>query len=356
MRTENLYLRTGDIVEVKSLDEILGTLDEAGCLDGMPFMPEMLQFCGKQLRISKVAHKTCDTQCKTGGRSIKNCVHLEKSRCDGAGHDGCQAQCNLFWKIAWLRRPHASAQKASSRKPNGLSVEALARLARDGSRYRCQVTQLVEASQPLAWWDVRQYVRDFTSRNAPVGKVLQVLILSWFAAWRRYGYPYRLSHWVYDRSHRLLMGREPPYPPDNISYPTKSLAGSTKLKAGELVRIKSHLAIRKTLNAAGYNRGLWFDVEMVPYCGREFRVSQRVAKIINEKTGEMMHMKNPCIMLQGVVCQAEYSDRRLLCPRAIPSYWREIWLERVQQNARPAQSDPAAETSVNPAELSPKKR
>jgi hypothetical protein len=35
-------------------------------------------------------------------------------------------------------------------------------------------------------------------------------------------------------------------------------------------------------------------------------------------------------MLEGVVCNAEYARSRLNCPRAIPSYWREIWLDKVQ--------------------------
>src|SRR5206468_9375981 len=77
------------------------------------------------------------------------------------------------------------------------------------------------------------------------------------------------------------------------------------------------------------NRGLYFDAEMVPFCGRSFRVLQRVARIVNEKTGRMMEFKNPCIILEGVVCEAKYSECRLFCPRAIYSYWREIWLERI---------------------------
>ena len=35
-------LRAGDVVEVRSLDEILATLDEQGELDALPFMPEMV--------------------------------------------------------------------------------------------------------------------------------------------------------------------------------------------------------------------------------------------------------------------------------------------------------------------------
>ena len=50
--------RTGDLVEIRSKEEILATLDQHGCMDGMPFMPEMLQFCGKRFRVSAVAHNS----------------------------------------------------------------------------------------------------------------------------------------------------------------------------------------------------------------------------------------------------------------------------------------------------------
>ena len=42
-----LNLRIGEIVEVRSPEEILATLDENGELDGLPFMPEMLAWCGR---------------------------------------------------------------------------------------------------------------------------------------------------------------------------------------------------------------------------------------------------------------------------------------------------------------------
>ena len=68
---------------------------------------------------------------------------------------------------------------------------------------------------------------------------------------------------------------------------------------------------------------------MVPYCGQTYRVLKRVTQIIDEKTGKMQEMKNPCIILDSVVCQARYSGCRMFCPRSIYPYWREIWLERV---------------------------
>jgi hypothetical protein len=73
-----------------------------------------------------------------------------------------------------------------------------------------------------------------------------------------------------------------------------------------------------------------FDAEMVPYCGGVYRVLKRVNKIVNERTGAMLEMKTPSIILDSVVCQARYSECRLFCPRSVYSYWREIWLEKVE--------------------------
>lgn len=46
----NSNLRVGEVVEVLSQEEILATLDRNGELESLPFMPEMLQFCGKRFK------------------------------------------------------------------------------------------------------------------------------------------------------------------------------------------------------------------------------------------------------------------------------------------------------------------
>jgi hypothetical protein len=74
---------------------------------------------------------------------------------------------------------------------------------------------------------------------------------------------------------------------------------------------------------------MYWDAEMVPYCGGTYRVLKRVTKIVDERTGKMQEMKTPCIVLDTVICQSRYSGCRMFCPRSIYSYWREIWLERV---------------------------
>ena len=45
-RSQPLYV--GNVVEVRSESEILGTLDENGALEALPFMPEMLRHSGSR--------------------------------------------------------------------------------------------------------------------------------------------------------------------------------------------------------------------------------------------------------------------------------------------------------------------
>jgi hypothetical protein len=98
------------------------------------------------------------------------------------------------------------------------------------------------------------------------------------------------------------------------------------VQPGELVQVRSKEEIMATLDKQKRNRGLLFEGEMLRYCGGIYRVKRRVYRIVDEKSGKMLNMKYPCIVLEGVVCQADFHR---LCPRAIYSYWRENWLKRI---------------------------
>ena len=100
------------------------------------------------------------------------------------------------------------------------------------------------------------------------------------------------------------------------------------LRSGDIVKVRPHREILETLTRDGANKGMYWDAEMVPYCGGTYRVLRRVERIVNEKTGRMQEMKTPSIILDGVICEARYSTCRMFCPRSIYPYWREIWLER----------------------------
>jgi hypothetical protein len=96
----NGKLHVGEWVEVRSKEEILKTLDRKGQLNGLPFMPQMFEFCGRRLRVFKRAHKTCDTVKTYKGRWMDSAVHLEGIRCDRQAYGGCQAACLIYWKEA----------------------------------------------------------------------------------------------------------------------------------------------------------------------------------------------------------------------------------------------------------------
>jgi hypothetical protein len=84
----DVRLCAADWVEVRSKAEILSTLDDNGRLEGLPFMPQMFQYCGQRFQVSKRAHKTCDTVSGAyGGRRLRGGVHLEH-RCDGQAYGG----------------------------------------------------------------------------------------------------------------------------------------------------------------------------------------------------------------------------------------------------------------------------
>ncbi|HXG46897.1 MAG TPA: hypothetical protein VNO52_04675 [Methylomirabilota bacterium] len=340
-----LNLHAGDWVEVRRKEEILSTLDARGCLEGLPFMPEMFAFCGRRFRVFKRAHKTCDTIEKTGGRRMANAVHLEDVRCDGAAHGGCEATCMIFWKEAWLRRvsldgaPVPDETVPPAAIPGGCSEPAVWKAARiedpsapDDPTFVCQATQLLAATTPLKWWDVRQYIEDFTSGNVGLRRLVCSAVYSLVSHLSEAGVGLgRPIRWLYDR---IRPGGVPfPRRRGSIGLEERTPSLELNLQPGEMVRVRSFSEILATLNKLNKNRGLYFDAESVPYCGRSFRVLKRVTQIVNEKTGKMMRFKNASVILEGAYCQARYSGCRMMCPRAVYPMWREIWLERVDRES-----------------------
>ena len=110
--------RAGDWVEVRSKEEILRTLDKSGRLDGLPFMPQMFNYCGQCFRVHSNAYKTCDTV--SGhyvGRSLPDAGHLNM-RCDGQAFSGqrmfCPRSINLWWREIWLERVSTDAYSGSA--------------------------------------------------------------------------------------------------------------------------------------------------------------------------------------------------------------------------------------------------
>ena len=316
-------LRPGDLVEVRPAAEILATLDEDGRLEAVPFMPEMLQYAGRRFTVDRRVEKICDTITQTGSRRLEGTVYLEDLRCDGSGHDGCQAGCRIYWKEAWLRRvANGSAPSVDDELDGGPELD---RLTRRGARtlrvldgateevWRCQATEALVATEALKTSNPAQYWRELRSGNVgPLHFLRAIVYGAFFEVAVRSGLKRRMP--------LIGNGETPDRPPLGLA-------------PGDVVRVRSPDEIVATLDSRGLNRGLSFDREMLPHCGRTYRVQARVRRIVDDRTGRVIEISRDCIILEGVTCSGERTVGCWFCPRAIYSYWREAWLERVEDSA-----------------------
>jgi hypothetical protein len=355
-----MKLKVGDWVEVRSAEEILFTLDKKGRLEGLPFMPQMFQYCGKRFKVFKRAHKTCDWVHSIRSRRLTSGIHLDL-RCDGEAYGECQSACLIFWKEAWLKpvpnmnefgrsapdqkpipqqpvNPAADARSAGAPRCTVADVWAGTRAedpsAGDEPGYVCQGTQVHEFTTPLPWWDIQQYIEDYTSGNVALWPFIRGLLYAGYSNIMRSGIgigaPMR---WAYNLLQKLWGGIPYPGTAGKISVGEPTPTCALNLQPGEYVRVKSFKEILATIDRRAQNRGLYFDAEMVPYCGGTYRVRSRVSKYLNERTGKIATMRSDALILEGVWCRGRYSNCRLFCPRSIYPWWREIWLERVSDGS-----------------------
>lgn len=315
-----LGLRPGELVEIRSLDEILRTLDGNGTLEGVPFMPEMVPYCGARARVFRRIDKLNDWVHGTGLKRMQNLVLLEDLRCNGSAHGGCQANCHLRWREGWLRRvdpdtPSPLSADRSRPHPDSADLNRYAQRRRDETGevgYVCQATELTAGAGSLRWGDPCHYARDLLTGNVRLGPFIVGVALACF-------------NWV--QRYRGGVG----FPLYSVGTSKNSPHEALDLRPGELVRVKPKCLIEVTLNNRSRNRGLWFDREMLRFCGGEYRVKARVERAIVEKTGELRLLTNPCIILEGVTATGEYLAFN---PENEYIFWREIWLERVAPESR----------------------
>lgn len=295
-------LLVGEEVLIRSHDEIANTLDAHGCLDSLPFMPEMAKFCGRRARVFRRVDKVYDYGGKKTLRKIDDVVLLAGLRCDGSEHGGCQASCYVLWKTAWLRPLDRRVPPRPSRSPQ--AVRRPDKNAPPRAPYMCQFTELVAASMPLAPWDFRQDLRPLLAGNLSLAAFCVAIVTRLFNAAQR--------------ARRGL-----PYPSFGGGPRARLEPRGEHLEPGDRVHVRSREEICATLDPRGRNRGLWFDVDMLKHCGRRYTVLKRVDKIIDDATGRMLHMKTPCIVLDGVDASGEFLR---FCAQHEYPFWRERWL------------------------------
>jgi hypothetical protein len=307
-----LNLRPGDLVEVKPANEILSTLSSDGSLNGLPFMPEMLEYCGQKLRVYRRAVTTCISGpflVFPRGFKTDKFVTLENVRCSGSAHDGCQKGCMIFWHEAWLRKTDSSMVTTV----NLTTAQELRRGIKtktDENTYWCQASELSKITNVLSKWEkVKCYLVGFRAGHFGLLRMLRSTVTWAFWNIRR--------RWlgVYLRGH-------------TDPTPTECL----QLQPGEWVEVKAMGDILETLNDKGQNRGLSFSPDMRLGCGRRYRVRERLDKIILDGTGKMRQLRNT-VSLENSICVCAYMNFGADgCSRCELLYWREIWLRRVDKS------------------------
>jgi hypothetical protein len=316
---KRLDLHAGELVQIRSREEILATLDSRGELDSLPFMPEMERLCGREARVHRRVDKIFDWITESGLRRMRDTVILQDLRCDGGYHERCQADCPILWKEAWLRRASTTERDIPQTAGTGVELDLRQFTTRidpetSETRFVCQLSSLPRATTPTPWNSPRNLLRELFSGNVRMGPFFTfIAIFAFNALQRRIG---------------------------GARFPILSHSGSQKtphavlnIQPGELVQIKSKREIEETLNSQFKNRGLWFDKEMTRFCGGTYKVRARVDRQIDERTGKMVTINTPCITLEGVTATGEYFEFAPLDERI---YWREIWLNRIECKDEPA--------------------
>jgi len=311
-------LRPGDFVEVKAPEEILQTLDADGTVDRLPFMPEMVDFCGKRFRVSKRVVKTCYYGTSSGMRRFpaEDVVLLEGLRCSGAAHDGCQKACTIFWRESWLRKVEGVSTIPLIADPES-SRQLRARLKTSTSpkTYFCQASEILNATKELSHWErFGKCFSEVRSGNCDVPEMGK-----------------RIRIWLFWKIRKIFLGTYARG--SQKSTPAESL----NLRSGEWIEIKPLASITQTLDDRAYNRGLYFTPAMGGLCGEQHRVERKPEKIIVDGTGEMRQLRNT-VFLEGSLCGCSCVAFGG-CPRGEFAYWREIWLQRTESAEQPVRSD-----------------
>jgi hypothetical protein len=297
-------LHPGDRVQIRSFEEIAATLDSNGCLDRLPFMPEMKPLCGKRFVVRHRLAKTCVEG--YGARHLARTVTLEGTYCDGSSHAGCQRCCPILWKEAWLKPIAPASTALDDGETAGPGSDSTPRTQKDEKRYFCQSTELGHATKYLFPISFKRCTAELRAGNVGLRKAFEFLWVPFV---------------VKLKAKLLGIGAVQPVG-DGSSTPSEFLG----LRSGELVEVKSAREISLTLDRRGRNRGLEFTASMLPFCGKKLRVRSRVERMILETSGEMREISNT-VILEGVTCDGH----TILggCSRHVFHLWREAWLRRV---------------------------
>ncbi|NUQ61539.1 MAG: GNAT family N-acetyltransferase [Pirellulales bacterium] len=108
-----LNLQPGELVRVKTPDEIRATVDPVGRNRGLVFVTDMVRYCGRTYRVARRVDRMV-SESSGGMRQFSNTVALEDVTCSGIPVGCCSRRCYHLWREAWLERVEAPPAPAGS--------------------------------------------------------------------------------------------------------------------------------------------------------------------------------------------------------------------------------------------------
>ena len=104
VKDSSLTLQPGDMVRVRSKEEIQATLNRWNYLRGCGFMEEMWPYCNTMQRVLKRVERFLDERDYLI-KKTKGVVILEGLFCQGTKDYGiCDRTCVYFWREEWLEK------------------------------------------------------------------------------------------------------------------------------------------------------------------------------------------------------------------------------------------------------------
>ena len=298
--------------------------------------PRCCVWCGRRLRVDKLALKLCDTIDWTGMYRMRRRGALGRVALRRAGArrlpgrlqhllEGGLAQAGPGRRTRTRARPRGRAGPAPVARCTLATLTAATRRPADPAapgeeRYACQATELLRAApERIPSWDVRQYVQDVRSGNA--GALATIRTVAVGTLQRVPGrQPAPAAPAAADpgrpqvsRSSRAASRRR---------RSTRSACSPASGFGSSARRRSSRRSTSTTPTAACRSTG-----RCCPTAGRRPGCCAGSSGSSTRRPAGCCSFKNPCIVLDDVTCTAAYHRQ---CPRGIYPYWREIWLERVE--------------------------
>lgn len=107
---DHTSLKAGDLVRVRSREEIQATLSIWGGYKGCGLMKDMWSYCGTVQRVLKPVERFVDER-DLRVKKVKGVVLLEGALCQGAEPFGrCDRSCFFFWRQEWLEKIDSKAE------------------------------------------------------------------------------------------------------------------------------------------------------------------------------------------------------------------------------------------------------